>query len=49
VLAANGPSPHAGRIAQLVAEADRRGKGGMVDEAREWVKSREPSNKSSLE
>jgi hypothetical protein len=38
-LAANGPNPHAGRILQLVAEADRRGKADMVDEAREWVRS----------
>ena len=42
-LAANGPHQHAKRIAQLVAEADKRGKADMVDEARQWVKSHEPS------
>jgi hypothetical protein len=42
-LAANSPLQHANRIAQLVAEADKRGKAGMVDEARQWVKSHEPS------
>ena len=42
-LAANSPLKHAKRIAQLVAEADKRGKAEMVDEAREWVKSHEPS------
>jgi hypothetical protein len=30
-------------FAQLVAEADKRGKADMVDEARQWVKSHEPS------
>jgi len=30
-------------IAQLVAEADKRGKAEMVDEAREWVRSHERS------
>ena len=42
-LAANGPLKHAKRIAQLVAEADKRGKAEMVDEAMQWVKSHEPS------
>jgi hypothetical protein len=42
-LAANGPLQHAKRIAQLVAEADKRGKAEMVDEAMHWVKSHEPS------
>jgi hypothetical protein len=42
-LAANSPLQHAKRIAQLVAEADKRGKAEMVDEAMEWVKSRAPS------
>lgn len=42
-LVANGPNRHAGRIVQLVAEADRRGKAQMVDEAMQWVKSHEPS------
>ena len=31
-------------MAQLVAEADRRGKAEMVDEAMEWVKCHEPSS-----
>jgi hypothetical protein len=31
------------RIAQLVAETDKRGKAEMVDEARERVKSHEPA------
>jgi hypothetical protein len=42
-LAANGPLQHAKRIAQLVAEAEKRGKAEMVDEAMLWVKSQEPS------
>ena len=42
-LAANGPIQHAKRIAQLVAEADRRGKAEMMDEATQWVKSHEPA------
>jgi hypothetical protein len=42
-LAANGPNQHAKRIAQLVAEADKRGKAEMVDEAMQWVKSHEPA------
>ena len=42
-LAANGPNRHAGRIAQLVAEANKRGKVEMVDEAMQWVKSHEPA------
>jgi hypothetical protein len=42
-LAANSPLKHAKRIAQLVAEAEKRGKAEMVDEARQWVKSREPA------
>jgi hypothetical protein len=42
-LAANSPLKHANRIAQLVAEADKRGKVKMVDEAKRWVKSHEPS------
>ena len=42
-LAANGPLQHAKRIAQLVAEADKRGKAEMVGEERQWVKSHEPS------
>jgi hypothetical protein len=42
-LAANSPLQHAKRIAQLVAEAEKRGKAEMVDEATEWVKSHEPS------
>jgi hypothetical protein len=42
-LAANSPLKHEIRIAQLVAEADKRGKAEMVDEARQWVKSHEPS------
>jgi hypothetical protein len=33
------PNRHAGRIAQLVAEADERGKAEIVDAAREWVRS----------
>ena len=41
-LAAHGPNQHAKRIAQLVAEADKRGKAEMVDEALQWVKSHEP-------
>jgi hypothetical protein len=43
LLAANSPLTHAKRIAQLVAEADKRGKAEMVNEAMEWVKSHEPS------
>ena len=42
-LAANSPLKHAKRIGQLVAEADKRGKAEMVDEAMEWVKSHGPS------
>jgi hypothetical protein len=42
-LAANSPLKHEKRIAQIVAEADRRGKAGIVDEARQWVNSHEPS------
>ena len=42
-LAANSPLQHAKRIAQLVAEAEKRGKAEMVNEAREWVKTHEPS------
>jgi hypothetical protein len=42
-LVANGPLKHAKRIAQLVAEADKRGKAKVVDEAMQWVKSHEPS------
>jgi hypothetical protein len=42
-LAANGPLQHVKRIAQLVAEANKRGKAEMADEAREWVKHHEPS------
>jgi hypothetical protein len=42
-LAANGPNQHAKRIAQLVAEAAKRGKAEMVDEAMQWVKSHEPA------
>jgi hypothetical protein len=42
-LAANGPLKHTKRIAQLVAEADKRGKAEMVDEAMRWVMSHEPS------
>jgi DNA (cytosine-5)-methyltransferase 1 len=38
-LLTNGPNPHVRRIAQLVPEAERRGKAEMVDEPREWVKS----------
>lgn len=38
-LAANGPNPHPKRIAQLVAEAERRGRAEMVNEVREWVRS----------
>jgi hypothetical protein len=34
---------HAKRIAQLLAEADKRGKTEMVDKAMQCVKSREPS------
>ena len=41
-LAANGPLKHAKRIAQLAAEADKRGKAEMVDEAMQWVMSHEP-------
>ena len=41
-LAANSPLKHEKRIAELVAEAGKRGKAGMVDEAMEWVKSHEP-------
>ena len=36
------PLKHAKRIAQLVAEADKRGKAEMVDEAMQWVMSHEP-------
>jgi hypothetical protein len=42
-LAANSPLKHEKRIAQLVAEVGRRGKAAMVDEARLWVKTHEPS------
>jgi hypothetical protein len=42
-LAANSPLKHAKRIAQLVAEADKRGKAEMVNEAMQWVKSHEPA------
>jgi hypothetical protein len=42
-LAANGPNQHAKRIAQLVAEAEKRGKAQMVGEAMQWVKSHEPA------
>jgi hypothetical protein len=42
-LAANGPNQHAKRIAQLMAEADNRGKEEMVDEAMQWVKGHEPA------
>jgi hypothetical protein len=48
-LAANSPLKHAKRIAQLVAEADKRGKAEMVDEAREWVKSHGPSKQEDAE
>jgi hypothetical protein len=41
-LPSNGPNRHAKRIAQLVAEADKRRKAEMVDEGMEWVKSHEP-------
>jgi hypothetical protein len=34
---------NAKRIAQLVAEAGKRGEAEMVDEAKQWVKSHEPS------
>ena len=47
-LAANSPLKHEKRIAQLVTEADKRGKAEMVDEAREGVKSHERRNKISL-
>jgi hypothetical protein len=40
---ANGPNRHARRIVQLVAEAGRRGKAQMLDEAMQWVNSHEPS------
>ena len=43
-LASNGPLQHAKRIAQLVAEAGKRGKAEMVDEAMQWVKSHEPAS-----
>ena len=33
-LAANGPNAHAGRIAQLLAEAERCGRVEIVDDAR---------------
>jgi hypothetical protein len=39
-LSANSPLQHAKRIAQLVAEADKRGKAEMLGQ---WVKSHEPS------
>jgi hypothetical protein len=42
-LATNSPLQHAKRIAQLVAEADKRGKSEMVEEARQWVKSHKPA------
>ena len=42
-LASNSPLQHAKRIAQLVAEADTRGKAEMVHEAMQWVKSHGPS------
>jgi hypothetical protein len=42
-LAANSPLQHAKRMAQLVAEADKRGKAEIVDEARGWVDTHEPS------
>jgi hypothetical protein len=38
-LASNSPLQHSKRIAQLVPEADKRGKARMVDEARQWVKN----------
>jgi hypothetical protein len=47
-LAANSPLKHEKRIAQLVAEADKRGKAEMVDEAMEWVKNHEPSKQEQL-
>jgi hypothetical protein len=40
-LASNSPLKHEKRIAELVAEADSRGKAEMVDEAMQWVKSHE--------
>jgi hypothetical protein len=46
-LAANSPLKHAKRIGELVAEAAKRGKAEMVDEAKEWVRSHEPSKQSS--
>jgi hypothetical protein len=41
-LAANSPLKHEKRIAQLVAEAEKRWKAEMVDEATQWVKNHEP-------
>lgn len=41
--AANSPLQHAKRVAQLVSEADKRGKAETVDEAMHWVKSHKPS------
>jgi hypothetical protein len=43
-FAANGPNQHAKRIAQLVAEAEKRRKAEMVDQAMQWVKSHEPAS-----
>jgi hypothetical protein len=42
-LAENGPLQQAKRIAQLVGEADKRGKAEMMNEAMQWVKTHEPS------
>jgi len=40
------PAPSRARcIAQLLAEADRRGKVEMVHGARQWVRSHEPSKR----
>jgi hypothetical protein len=47
-LAANRPLKHAKRIAPLVAEADKRGKAEMVDEAMEWSRVTGRRNKNGF-
>jgi hypothetical protein len=37
-----GPPKYARVVAQLLVEADKRGKSKMWDEARQWVKSHKP-------
>jgi thioesterase domain-containing protein len=45
-FAASGPNRHAGRIAQLLAEAAKPGKAEMVDEAMQWVRATNRRNKN---